>query len=757
MAAIRLYIEGQRVDWYDDEGMTLIQSIANVKDLTKLMSDYSKAFTLPASPTNNAIFEHYYDIDVVGNFNAHFKVYAVLEGVYINPIYGAIELQSVTINRGRPDSYMVNFYGAIKQLSDIIGSTKMDEIDWSSLNHTLNYTNVTNSWLKTLLSGDVVYPVIDWSRGWFYSTDATFATHPNNIGVAAGGITLSELKPAIRLGKMIELIFADRGLIATGSALSTPWIDDVYIAASKNAGYIFDSMESVSQLAYMNAQSTAAQIPAVIPSWSKLLLPSVIAGANPPYNPATSIYTAAFNGLHVWDVKVTQTGMVPPVLASIGYALMINGTSLQPGVKVHGNKTLHTIKLQAYLTTGDTVEFYAQKSTVASALQVDYIQADLSTFPQDYYGATINPGISMPSSGVIDFIRELREGYNMIIEYKGASTYEFTMFDDYYAAGNKVDLHNKVELDMVPMKKVPISKNIKFEFLKAEVYGNLLYMGEQDKEFGNTDYEPDVDFGTGELTAKLPFAVLTPTLLEDYILNQPLGTQQYTDLAFWNVLDKEGEPVHVPFIGMFIPDLESSIDWLYYMQNGVSGGSPTFLPIGNYPYASFANAVQPQVASTEALAFCIEQSLQGEAPTVTIFTEMWQRRVETMYLNRSRLVTYNAYVDVVLATEINLNDEIYIDGIPYTINEIRYDTLTGKMQLELLVLPLKYIANIITAYDTTSGTKFYTWSGGVSDNTLLKVNNLNSKDGGELGGTKKLSYRVPVSNIGTIIKAINNL
>ena len=56
MQKIQLYIEGQRVDLFDDESVVLTQTIQNVKDVQKVFTDYSKTFTLPATKENNKIF-----------------------------------------------------------------------------------------------------------------------------------------------------------------------------------------------------------------------------------------------------------------------------------------------------------------------------------------------------------------------------------------------------------------------------------------------------------------------------------------------------------------------------------------------------------------------------------------------------------------------------------------------------------------------------------------------------------------------------
>jgi len=60
MQLVQLYIEGQRVDMFADESVEITQTIQNIKDISKVFTDFTKTFTLPASPTNNKLFKHYY-------------------------------------------------------------------------------------------------------------------------------------------------------------------------------------------------------------------------------------------------------------------------------------------------------------------------------------------------------------------------------------------------------------------------------------------------------------------------------------------------------------------------------------------------------------------------------------------------------------------------------------------------------------------------------------------------------------------------
>ena len=72
MIALQLYIEGQEVELFADESITLTQSIHNVKDISKVFVPFTQSFNLPASRVNNKIFKHFYNYYIDG-FDARTK------------------------------------------------------------------------------------------------------------------------------------------------------------------------------------------------------------------------------------------------------------------------------------------------------------------------------------------------------------------------------------------------------------------------------------------------------------------------------------------------------------------------------------------------------------------------------------------------------------------------------------------------------------------------------------------------------------
>ena len=70
MQKLQLYIDNDpdinvvnyvRIDLFKDEQVSFNQSIQNIKDPAKIFTEFTQTFTVPASKTNNQVFEHYLD------------------------------------------------------------------------------------------------------------------------------------------------------------------------------------------------------------------------------------------------------------------------------------------------------------------------------------------------------------------------------------------------------------------------------------------------------------------------------------------------------------------------------------------------------------------------------------------------------------------------------------------------------------------------------------------------------------------------
>ena len=75
---IEIYIGSEKIDTYKDEDVNITLSIQNVRDISRLFTDYTQNFQVPASKINNAVFKHYYNADISGGFQASLRQNATL-------------------------------------------------------------------------------------------------------------------------------------------------------------------------------------------------------------------------------------------------------------------------------------------------------------------------------------------------------------------------------------------------------------------------------------------------------------------------------------------------------------------------------------------------------------------------------------------------------------------------------------------------------------------------------------------------------
>ena len=117
MQNIQLYIEGQRVDMFKDETVSITDTIKNVKDIGKIFTAFSRTFSLPATRINNKIFKHYYNFDIVGGFDARIKKNSNIELNSLPFKDGKIKLEGVDLKDNKPHTYRITFFGSTVTLN----------------------------------------------------------------------------------------------------------------------------------------------------------------------------------------------------------------------------------------------------------------------------------------------------------------------------------------------------------------------------------------------------------------------------------------------------------------------------------------------------------------------------------------------------------------------------------------------------------------------------------------------------------------
>ena len=215
MQKIQLYIEGQRVDLFDDESVVITQTIQNVKDVQKVFTDYSKTFTIPATKENNKIFKHYYKNSITNGFDGRKRVSATLELNHLKFRKGKIKLEGVELKNNVPSSYKVRFTGNTIKLKDLLGEDKLGALSsLDSISLVYDAANIQASLQDNPVNNDIVTPLITHTQRLTYNSlvgdNDDGNLHYDTLNVH--GVEWNQLKYSLRLDRIIQAITANYGI-----------------------------------------------------------------------------------------------------------------------------------------------------------------------------------------------------------------------------------------------------------------------------------------------------------------------------------------------------------------------------------------------------------------------------------------------------------------------------------------------------------------------------------------------------------------
>ena len=140
MQRVQLYVNSTLVDLYNDENIFINDSIKNVRQIDKVFTPFSQTFTIPASKTNNKIFQHFYNDDIDG-YDARRKQDATIEINNLPFRKGRVQLNGVDLEGNKPTSYRITFFGNTVTLKEALGDDELnkltsidEELEWSASN-----------------------------------------------------------------------------------------------------------------------------------------------------------------------------------------------------------------------------------------------------------------------------------------------------------------------------------------------------------------------------------------------------------------------------------------------------------------------------------------------------------------------------------------------------------------------------------------------------------------------------------------------
>ena len=242
MNIIQLYIQGQRIDLFPDETISVNSSIQNSKDIGKIFTDFSQSFTVPASKNNNRVLKHYYNTNIAeGNtIDARKKLDGVIEINHALFKKGKIRVDGVKMKDNLPQVYKITFFGSTVTLPELFGEDKLSDVaTLSAYNHAYDADEVKTGFTSSLVNGNIVYPLISHTERLYYDS-AGVTTDDGNLYFDATktdrGLDYRDLKPALKVKSIIDSIGSHYGLTFQSDFFNSAMFNELYMWLHRSKG-----------------------------------------------------------------------------------------------------------------------------------------------------------------------------------------------------------------------------------------------------------------------------------------------------------------------------------------------------------------------------------------------------------------------------------------------------------------------------------------------------------------------------------------
>lgn len=668
MYRVDLYIDGQKADLFDDESIEVNLTVQNIKDISKVFGDFSKGFNIPASPTNNAIFKHYYNVDIYGGFDANLRVDAFIE--INNNVFrsGLIELESVQMKDNEPQSYQVGFYSTTTALKDLFGEDTLNDLDLSAYDHTHNDTNIETGIAGYVAgtSDSVIYPMITPVTRWYYDSQGShgdgnihYHNDPNH------GVFYYDLKPAIKLNKIIDAIEVKYGVTFNSDFFATTDFGRLFMWCHRRAGYMFKDQ----------------------PNGSTNELIDFTSATGSGFNTTTDTFTfnqSSMVDMDYIDVAVTSTD-------NYAISLYVNG-ELYAKKEDTGNATVRFIT-----NPNDGDKFQIKFSPIAawdaSVINLTAITASFvivpittpvniataSTSATQTYSADVVISDQMPEQKVRDFIGSLIRQWNLMIVPTGPTTYDIEPLDTWLSEGTTREITQYINTEETIVKRPELYRRIEFKYNETEAILGEEYRLQNDIGYG--DLRADFVYDGEEFAVEVGFDNMLFERLTDVYTGS--GNVGLTEINVGQCVTREEEP----YIGnpiIFYAPSTIRVAQAYHWSYTEMGTNPSAIEKQDMWFISNVNnAVAADVTQTLNFGIEIDPYLQ-QGFNQSLYENYWKSYITGLYDSTRRVFVYKANLPLGIMTSLKMNDKLTILERNYLINNVSLNLQTGEATLELL-------------------------------------------------------------------------
>ena len=671
MQNIELYIEGQRVELFKDETVSLTQTLKNAREIDKIFTEFTKTFSVPASKSNNKIFKHYYNFDIDNFFDARVKKAATIELNSYPFKEGKIKLEGVTLKDNKPYTYRITFFGNTVNLKDLVGEDKLNQL--VSLNTlSLDYDSATiksKLQLDPSVSGnDIITPLITSGASGttsrlFYNSGGHGTDASGNLWYQNGhpehGVLWSDLKYAIRIRKVVEAIGTQYGLTFSSDFFNSTNLayNDLFMWLHRKKGKV----ESGSGTDFVDTVdgwnvATGIQSEMINTSTFKITNASNVTGFLISFT-NTSLFTA--------EAVVKRDGQTVAVQkVEGGFGSTITNINLTSYVNLGSEYTV-TLNYNFFSIGFSNIRWLMSYSTGSDIFDTGSYVAPAA------FEFSITSQI--PDIKVIDLLTGLFKMFNLVAFLDSSGTVVVKTLDSFYTGGNNYDISSFIDINTSDVNVALPYKEIVFAYKDNKTFLAAIHSQLFSYTWAKEDYTGGENLDGSIYKVELPFGHFKFERIKD------VEDSNNTPIQWGYCVDDNQESyIGAPFL--FYAVKVTSTQYPISFRNIIGHSEIT-----SYNVPSNSLALDP-ATSKENINFKNELNEYTASTdfTDTLFQKYYSNYITDIFNNKNRLTKVTAYLPLRILLNFTLADRFDINGQRYKINSIKTNLQDGKSEIELL-------------------------------------------------------------------------
>lgn len=651
-----------KIELFNDEEIQVSSSIQNIQDISKIFTDFSQSFTVPSSPVNNAIFEHFYnnDVDTILDHNLRRNAYIEID---LTPFRtGRIQLEKASVKNNQNEHYSLTFYGEALSLKDKFGETKLKDLDYSLINSAYSGTDI-QSRITDTTDYEVRYPLISSERLWSYG-DAT----STDISTAAGKIDYTELFPAVKIDSIFNAIENYFSIDFAGLfQANTRWTNCFLYCKNKETFEVFTTAQRIDITSYDTSLNNELGYPLCNTTLDTIRITNTAINSSLVSNTSSLklVISNCSNLSALYYIDIYKNGTLFSTITGSGN----NSYNIYNVANQIVNETFYCIIKSNLALNLDVQYIYSKRETekivggggAPTFISYDYV-IPIYCSSIVLSSAVVDLASLMPDMTVYDFVSGIFKNFNLTCYPQSTTIFRVEPLEDWYNKGIIRDITQYTTTEEIEVARVPLYKSIKFEHEQSQSFMNREFFDLFGREYG--DLNNTFDYDGGDYLIKVPF--------ENLLHSEFDGTM--TQVGYCLTKSPDFKPYIPKPILLYMYEQQSTSIKFY---DGVSTNTlTTYMPFGQD---------MKQNSTNYSLNWGADNSSLLNVPiTQGKYATYYYGYLSNLFNKKNRLTTVKTILPLRILNQLKLNDRLVIRDKRYIINQMNSKLTTGEVTLELI-------------------------------------------------------------------------